>query len=187
VLSADRRVPTWPLDDVAPDVLGALAARHRLVIDVPRERLARAGDGVTDALFGADARRTPGEPGAPHRADGLGRDDEPSGPGAVVLVVPLTISALAGAAAVRSSMGDRTGAGGLVVVTRTVRHSELRADDVVDALGIDVAARVGHDTGARGAIERGDGPRLGRRTGWRTAAKTVLDLTSGRASEAWVA
>jgi secretion/DNA translocation related CpaE-like protein len=153
VLCADRRAP-GAVEGVLPDVLRALGRRHRVVLDVPRERVASLGPSHLDAI---------------------------------VLLVPLSVPALAGACAVRDVVLDDPGARGVpwVVVTRDVPRSELRAGDVAHALGCDVAVRVRHDRSARGAVERGEGPRVGRRAPLRRAAAELLDVLGAGAGEVW--
>jgi hypothetical protein len=168
VLSGDHHDPDGPDEAAVPDVLRALARGHRLVLDVPRWRVADPASRVLEGV------------------------------GVVVLVVPLSVPALAGAVAIRQaaasaapgpalapwdSGGGRSagpsGGARWVVVVREVRGAELTPDDVSGALGVDVVARAPHDRGARAAVERGDGPAVGRGSPWRRAAEAVLRSADG--------
>jgi len=88
----------------------------------------------------------------------------------VLVVTPLDVVAVAGAAAVR----DRVG-GPAALVVRRPAPGRLSAAEVADAVGLDLAAVVGWDRGLAGAIERGAGPCPGRgpveRVGRRLAAR----------------
>jgi len=75
----------------------------------------------------------------------------------VLVVTPLDVLAVAGAAAVR----DRLEAPAALVVRRPA-PGRLSGAEVADAVGLDVAATVGWDRALAGAVERGQGPCVGR-------------------------
>lgn len=146
VLSAGRWVAA-SAEVAVPDVLRAAGSRHRLVLDVPRDRVG--------AVVGGEV------PGG-----------EVPGVVDLVVVVPLSVPALAGACALRTAWD---GPGRWCVVVRDVRGAELRPADVADALGVPVVARVRDDRRCRAAVERGEGPRVGHGSALRAAAGAVLD------------
>lgn len=148
VLSADRRVAP---PGIVPDVLRALGASHRLVLDTAPEQLGELPVGAH-----------------------------------VVLVVPRSVSGLAGAGAVRSLAQAAAPVGPARaaqepwwVVARDVPRAELRPDDLADALGVTVAARLRRDRRTAAAVERGEGPRVARGTTLHAAARAVLGAVDG--------
>jgi len=75
----------------------------------------------------------------------------------VLVVTPLDVTGVAGAAAVR----DRV-AGPAALVLRRPAPGRLAPAEVAEAVGLDVAATVGWDRTLAGAVERGQGPCVGR-------------------------
>ncbi|ARU52045.1 hypothetical protein CBR64_11730 [Cellulosimicrobium cellulans] len=75
----------------------------------------------------------------------------------VLVVTPLDVAGVAGAAAVR----DRV-PGPAALVLRRPAPGRLSGGEVADAVGLEVAATVGWDRALAGAIERGQGPCAGR-------------------------
>lgn len=75
----------------------------------------------------------------------------------VLVVTPLDVTGVAGAAAVR----DRVD-GPAALVVRGPAPGRLAGGEVADAVGLDVAATVGWDRALAGAVERGQGPCVGR-------------------------
>ena len=131
------------------DVVAALAevtAAHAgvLVLDVDRAALA-SGAGVPGLLEACDE---------------------------VLVVAPLDVLAVAGAAAVRDRLD-----GPAALVVRRPAPGRLSGAEVADAVGLDVAATVRWDRGLAGAIERGAGPCAARgpveRAGRELAARYV--------------
>ena len=75
----------------------------------------------------------------------------------VLVVTPLDVTGVAGAAAVR----DRVD-GPAALVVRGPAPGRLAGGEVADAVGLDVAATVGWDRALASAVERGQGPCVGR-------------------------
>lgn len=171
VLSADRWRPEVP-HAVVPDVVRTLLARSpHVVVDLdPGAAGGVTGTGPPDARARWDetaARRDVfggGDAGvAWERAD-------------VVLVVPLTVPGLAGALATSARLADQ-GVGLLgrrVVVVRGRQRGPVTGADVAAALESPVVARVVWRAAGARAVERGDGPPVGRGTSLRRAGEAVL-------------
>ncbi|PJI93870.1 pilus assembly protein FlpE [Luteimicrobium subarcticum] len=144
VLSADRRRPGHVADDVRTAVLDALRSGSTTL--------------VLD-VPGAAAASVPGD-------------------ATTALVVPRTVVGLAHALAATRRPAGTAGAGGAVgaqvavVAARPTGH--LHPADVADALGLPVVARVRHDRRSAADVERGTGPRVGRGTALRSAARALL-------------
>gem|GEM_PF-2729027 len=132
---AARSEPSAPADEVVLDVCAALlGAGEAVVVDLPRPGALTA---AARALL-ADADR-------------------------VLLVAPSTFPGAAGAiAAARALDGVRTGPVGLVV--RGAATGRVDAMELQALTGLDVVAQVGEDRSMPGAVERGEGPRVGRGT-----------------------
>ena len=75
----------------------------------------------------------------------------------VLVVTPLDVTGVAGAAAVRDHV-----AGPAALVLRRPAPGRLAPAEVAEAVGLDVAATVGWDRTLAGAVERGQGPCVGR-------------------------
>ncbi|WP_426310784.1 pilus assembly protein FlpE [Cellulosimicrobium sp. E-16] len=75
----------------------------------------------------------------------------------VLVVTPLDVAGVAGAAAVRDRVPGRA-----ALVLRRPAPGRLSGGEVADAVGLEVAATVGWDRALAGAIERGQGPCVGR-------------------------
>ncbi|WP_253691274.1 pilus assembly protein FlpE [Cellulosimicrobium protaetiae] len=75
----------------------------------------------------------------------------------VLVVTPLDVAGVAGAAAVRDRL-----VGPAALVLRRPAPGRLSGGEVADAVGLDVATIVGWDRALAGAIERGQGPCVGR-------------------------
>ncbi|GAB2450291.1 pilus assembly protein FlpE [Xylanimonas ulmi] len=139
VLSASRLSPTTPGDDVVLDVCSALLrAGEAVVADLPRPG---AWTSAARALL-ADA------------------DD-------VIVVAPSTLPGAAGAVAVSRALAGLptdAGMGRTRLVLRGRAPGRVDAADVEAVTGLDVLARVGEDRALAAAVERGQGPRVGRGT-----------------------
>ncbi|WP_425955240.1 pilus assembly protein FlpE [Xylanimonas sp. McL0601] len=139
VLSAARFTPAAPEDDVVLDVCAALLRSGEAVIaDLPRPGAWRT---AARALL-ADA------------------DD-------VLVVTPATMTGAAGAVAVARAL-ERVPAGGgagrVRLVVRGPGPGRVDPADLSALTGLEVAAETGEDRSLAGAIERGEGPRVGRGT-----------------------
>lgn len=75
----------------------------------------------------------------------------------VLLVTPLDVAGVAGAAAVRDRLPGRA-----ALVVRGPAPGRLSPPEVAAAVGLDVAATAGWDRALAGAVERGHGPCVGR-------------------------
>ncbi|NDO90595.1 septum site-determining protein Ssd [Cellulosimicrobium composti] len=135
VVSTERGGGPEPaaLADVVAALAEATAARSGvLVLDVDRAALGTGAAGAAGAAL-------------------LDACDE------VLVVTPLDVTGVAGAAAVR----DRV-AGPAALVLRRPAPGRLAPAEVAEAVGLDVAATVGWDRALAGAVERGQGPCVGR-------------------------
>jgi secretion/DNA translocation related CpaE-like protein len=140
-----------PDDAVVLDVATALLrSGHRVVLDAARPSAWRAS---TRSLMSA--------------AD------------AVVLVVPLTAPAVAGAVATTAIL-ERLGAGPVHVVPRRPAPGRIDAAGVERALDRPAVATLGWDGRLAAAIERGDGPRTGRRAPLGAAADRLVSALERR-------
>ncbi|WP_407319273.1 pilus assembly protein FlpE [Isoptericola halotolerans] len=137
-----------PLDDgVVLDVVTALLrSGHRAVLDVGRPAAWRSS---TRSLVAA--------------AD------------AVVLVVPLTAPAVAGAVATTAVL-ERWGAGPVHLAARRPAPGRIDAAGLQRAVDRPAAATLGWDGRLAAALERGDGPRTGRRTPLGAAAERIVGV-----------
>lgn len=98
---------------------------------------------------------------------------------AVVLVVPLTAPAVAGAVATTALL-ERLGAGPVHVVPRRPAPGRIDPAGLERALDRPTAATLGWDGRLAAALERGDGPRTGRRTPLGAAADRVVGVLENR-------
>ncbi len=155
LVSGTRHEAERPADAVVLDVTTALLrGGHRVVLDLP-----------------GPAGWTPAGRSLLAAAD------------AVVLVVPLTAPAVAGAFAVQAALAEA----GADEVRLVVRPAPGRVDvrGIERALGRPVVATVGWDARLAAAVERGEGPRTGRRTPLGRAAAALLEpLGTGTAHRA---
>jgi len=159
--------------DVDPDLLTS-SLPHRKgvgVLSADRRHPGPPDDAVVADVLRALAAR--------HRTVvvDVGRGVAPAAATHVALVVPLTVPGLAGALAWRASPARPAGLPELVV-TCGPAPGRLTPDDVATTLGVPVTAHVGRVRGARGAVERGDGPPVGHGTPLRRAALRVLDAAA---------
>ncbi|PRZ09467.1 secretion/DNA translocation related CpaE-like protein [Isoptericola sp. CG 20/1183] len=149
-----------PDDAVVLDVATALLrSGHRVVLDLPRP--SGWGEATRSLVTAADA---------------------------VVLVVPLTAPAVAGAMATLAAL-DALGTAPVHVVPRRPAPGRVDTAGVERALGRRAVATVSWDGRLAAAIERGDGPRTGRRTPLGAAAEQLVDALArpARTSGATVA
>ncbi|MEG3616183.1 pilus assembly protein FlpE [Isoptericola haloaureus] len=147
VLSGAHRDPAAPADAVVLDTTTALLRTgHRVVLDLPRP-VGRTAAALS--LAGA--------------AD------------VVVLVTPLRTAGAAGALATARQLAD---AGTARVVPVACRPAPGRVDEreLGRLLGLAVAATVGWDPRLAAQVERGHGPRTGRRTPLGRAADRLVEL-----------
>ncbi|GAA1976858.1 hypothetical protein GCM10009718_11450 [Isoptericola halotolerans] len=98
---------------------------------------------------------------------------------AVVLVVPLTAPSVAGAVA-STALLDELGAGPVHVVPRRPAPGRVDTAGLEVALARPVAATLGWDGRLAAAVERGDGPRVGRRSPLGTTAARLVELLDRR-------
>jgi hypothetical protein len=94
----------------------------------------------------------------------------------------VTARGAAGALAVASLLDPAVRQRARLVVVRT-RRGGLHPDDLADLTGLEIAAVVGFDQGLAAAVERGEGPRVGRGTPLGRLAATLtasLDLPARR-------
>ncbi|WP_179951097.1 pilus assembly protein FlpE [Xylanimonas oleitrophica] len=160
VLSASRLRPEAPADDVVLDVCaGLVRAGEPVVVDLPR----------------------PGAWTAAARAVVAGADD-------VLLVAPLTLPGAAGAVAVAGAVAqaraDDVARSGehdprVRLVVRRPAPGRVDADDLSALTGLDVAAEVREDRALAGAVERGDGPPVGRGARLRRVGTQLAALVGG--------
>lgn len=135
-----------PEDAVVLDVATALLrAGHRVVLDLPRP--SGWGEASRSLVAAADA---------------------------VLLVVPLTAPAVAGALATLGVL-DALGAGPVHLVPRRPAPGRVDTAGVERALGRRAAVTVGWDGRLAAAVERGDGPRSGRRSPLGVAAERLVE------------
>ncbi|WP_166845036.1 septum site-determining protein Ssd [Isoptericola sp. BMS4] len=94
----------------------------------------------------------------------------------VLLVVPSTVPGVAGAASAAVALQE-AGAGDPWVVARRPAPGRVDATAVEAALGLDVVAELPWDPRLAAAVERGEGPRVGRRAPvGRTSARLAAAL-----------
>lgn len=146
VLSGTRE-PGPPQDDVVIDVCtGLVRCGETVVLDLPRP-----------GAWGATTRTSDGS--------GYGRAVQAlvAGSDVMLLVVPLRLPAAAGAATARDAL-LAAGAADVRVVVRGPAPGRVDPDDLSAVLGLPVAAVLGRDGWLASAVERGDGPPMGRRS-----------------------
>lgn len=148
VLSGGRAQTRAPDDAVVLDVVtGLLRAGESVVLDLPRPP---AWSSAARLLAAA--------------AD------------AVLLVVPCSVPGVAGAVAAVHALRD-AGAPAPWVVARRPVPGRVDAAALSGALGLDVVAELRRDPRLADAVERGEGPRVGRRSALgRTAGELVAAL-----------
>lgn len=148
VLSATREQTAPPDGSVVLDVAtGLLRSGESVVLDLPRP----SGWSHAARLLAAAAD-------------------------AVLLVVPCTVPGVAGAASAAVALRE-AGARDPWVVARRPAPGRVDASAVESALGLDVVADLPWDPRLAGAVERGEGPRVGRRAPvGRTCARLVAAL-----------
>lgn len=135
VLSGSRHGPERPDDAVVLDVCtGLLRADESVVLDLP---LPGAWSPATTSLVGA--------------AD------------VVLLAVPLTAPGVAGAMVVSTALAG-TGAPDVRLVARRPAPGRVDEGTLESATGLPVVATLAWDRRQVGAIERGEGPAVGRRS-----------------------
>ncbi|WP_402462737.1 P-loop NTPase [Isoptericola aurantiacus] len=145
VLSASRHAPTPPQDAVVLDVTTALVrAGQRVVVDLPGAPA--WGPAIRSLLAACDA---------------------------VVLLVPPSACGVAGALACLGTLAALDVAD-VHLVAGPPGPGRVDAAEVGRALGRPVVATVARDARQPTAVERGDGPRTGRRTAAGRAAAQVL-------------
>ncbi|WP_211340857.1 pilus assembly protein FlpE [Xylanimonas allomyrinae] len=148
VLSTTRLLPAAPDDDVVLDVCAALLRSGETVVaDLPRPG---AWTPAVRALL-ADA-------------------DE------VVVVTTASMPGAAGAVAVARALDGLTGGARARLVLRGPGAGRVEATDVERLTGLPVVAQVGEDRALAGAVERGEGPRVGRGTRLGRAGARVAEL-----------
>ncbi|WP_207207349.1 pilus assembly protein FlpE [Xylanimonas protaetiae] len=151
VLSGTRHAPTGPDDDVVLDVCAALLrVGEAVVLDLPR----------------------PGAWTAAARALLADADD-------VLLVAGTDVVGASGAVAVARALAEVTG-GRRRIVARRTQTGGSPAGDLEELTGLEVVAEVGHDRGLAAAVERGEGPRVGRGTRLGRLAGDLARVVDGR-------
>jgi len=97
---------------------------------------------------------------------------------AVLLVAPCTAPGVAGALATRGELVD-LGVRDPWLVARQPTPGRVDAGALGDAVGLPVAATVRADPGLAAAVDRGDGPPVGRRTRLGRAVATLVTVLAG--------
>jgi len=150
VLSGARLSPARPDDAVVVDVCtGLLRGGETVVLDLPRP-----------AAWSAAARMLVAS------AD------------AVLLVAPCTAPGVAGALATWGGLAD-LGVRDPWLVARRPAPGRVDADALGEAVGLPVVATVRADARLAAAVDRGDGPPVGRRTPLGRAAASLVTVLAG--------